>query len=202
MYRTVSVVVVRRRSADSAPRPPYSLDGGPVARRKSSCGSSSSDCERFEYAAASCATLRKRERPADDKPLSAAAAAGVDYDVCPYATFSVMQATGSPSSGRDTPPAATHHHRALSQTDCYGKRTHVGGWLRSVSPAPPISKLNSKPTASVCPFVCAHNPFQSYARFSWAVPRGDMPKFKLEFRPGPSPVCAVYRFDGYHPLSK
>lgn len=196
--------VVRRRSADSAPRPPYSLDGGPAAQRKSSCrssSSSSSDCERFEYAAASCATLRKRERPADDKTLSTAVATGVDYDVCPYATFSVMQATGSPSSGRDTPPAATHHRRALGQTGCYGKRTRMGRWRRSMSPAQPISK----PMA----FVCAAYPFdqaiQSYGRHFHGLCRGDA-KIKVRIsnrRNGASfvLVCAVYGFDVDHPLS-
>lgn len=98
-----------------------SVGGGGPAERKSS--DESDDCSgmQIEYATS---TMRKR---GTDKMTVAARACGgggksMDYDVCPYATFSVLQ-NSSPTGGggRRTP---THHHRALSQTDCYETPGH------------------------------------------------------------------------------
>lgn len=63
-------------------------------------------------------TLMKRNDSAD-KMMTCMGSGGksIDYDVCPYATFSVMQTTASSSR---TPT----HHRTLSQTDCYETPDH------------------------------------------------------------------------------
>lgn len=98
-----------RRKKDSSTQ--YSRSGGSAAvERKSSY-----EIDRqIEYATS---TLRKRDVSVDKMCSSSGGGKSLDYDVCPYATFSVMQTT---PSGSRTPT----HHRALSQTDCYETPGH------------------------------------------------------------------------------
>lgn len=89
--------------------------GGDTIERKSSYEA----VKRIEYGT-SCATLRMRDDSGDTCASVGGGGGGgksIDYDVCPYATFSVVQTTtaAAPSVGRMTPA----HHRALGQTDCY-----------------------------------------------------------------------------------
>ncbi|VVC34250.1 Hypothetical protein CINCED_3A009503 [Cinara cedri] len=122
-------VVIQRRNKDDGPRRPSRSDGGdggvggPMAEMRKS----SYEADRqIEYATS---TLRKnRNGPAADKGCTGGKS--VDYDVCPYATFSVMQTAAPAPPPPPSLPGICHgsrtptHHRALSQTDCYETPDH------------------------------------------------------------------------------
>ncbi|KAF0713004.1 Down syndrome cell adhesion molecule-like protein Dscam2, partial [Aphis craccivora] len=95
-------------------------DGAQYSRRRRSSSSAERKCsyeadKQVEYATS---TLQRSKRDdSADKMFLGGGGKSIDYDVCPYATFSVMQTT---PSGSRTPT----HHRALSQTDCYETPDH------------------------------------------------------------------------------
>ncbi|XP_022178264.1 Down syndrome cell adhesion molecule-like protein Dscam2 [Myzus persicae] len=107
-------VVVQRRKKDGAQ---YSQ-----RRRASSAAGRKCSYEADKQVEYATSTLQrsKRDDSADKMFMGGGGGGGksIDYDVCPYATFSVMQTT---PSGSRTPA----HHRALSQTDCYETPDHV-----------------------------------------------------------------------------
>lgn len=111
-------------------------DGAQYSRRRRASSSAERKCsyeadKQVEYATS---TLQRSKRDdSGDKMFMGGGGKSIDYDVCPYATFSVMQTT---PSGSRTPA----HHRALSQTDCYETPDH------NVVHGLPIDKSYGEPT--------------------------------------------------------
>lgn len=136
------------RKKDNGPGHSSRSDGsdGGAGDSSSEMRKSSYEADRqIEYATS---TLRKNRDglPAAGSKVCVGAKA-VDYDVCPYATFSVMQTGTLPPP---PPPGVCHgsrtptHHRALSQTDCYETPDHIVRGLIDKSygePCPGNSRL-------------------------------------------------------------
>lgn len=99
------------RKQDGTQQYPRGRSGSTIERK-----SSYEADKQIEYPTS---TSMKRDDSADKMMMyMGSGGKSINYDVCPYATFSVMQTTASSSNRTPT------HHRALSQTDCYETPDH------------------------------------------------------------------------------